>query len=158
MTVVFGIVDGIKCYLQHQHVTLLLAQPRRLLIVCQCQAVTFYCLCLHAPDIDQGAGIVASWWDETRTVVSRLVPAGASLLCGVDGNFRIREAYMPWIGNCKDPPGQSGTDERHIVDFTKHIGGSIVNTHPEFIRQNSQHGTFLASDGFEAVRCDYIII
>lgn len=105
------------------NMSILVAQPRRLIVMVQCEAVTFYGICLHALDTASGAQAVCEWWSDTCDITHRAIPRKATILCGIDGNPRVRAASEPWIGQQLDPPCSNGTGERHFLKFVQQIHG-----------------------------------
>ena len=126
MMTVVGLLGSLEIKLQHENVSILVAQPRRLFVLVQCGAVTFYAVCLHALDSSAGAQAVCQWWNETADITYRTIPRKATVLCGIDGNLRVRSANEPWIGQQVDPPGSSGTDETHLLRFVQQIHGKVL--------------------------------
>ena len=157
MKIVIGESGGNKMRLQHQHVSILLAQPRRLYVYIQCAAMSCYGICLYALDAQSKPPEILQWWEETYAITHRLIPRDATVLCGIDGNLRVRQAAVPWTGHRLDPPGSSGTDEQLFLKFVRQLHGSVVNTHDANMHPESSNGTFRPTAGLDAVRCDYVV-
>ena len=112
---VIGTHEGNKLRLVEQNVSIILAQPRRLITWVQSSAFSIFDVCLQALDTSKGKQAVGEWWQETYRLLHRLIPAGATVMCSIDGNLRIRQADYPYVGTILDPPGSSGTSETFIL-------------------------------------------
>lgn len=156
-TTVVGLVDDAKLRVVDQNVSMLLAHPRRLLVWVKAAAFSSFGLCMHAPDISKGKEYAHAWWTETYEILHKLIPRGATIVCCVDGNLRVRCSAEPWVGQLRDPPGTSGTDEAYILKLARQLQFSVVNTHEHNMATQSSHGTYRAHGALDAVRCDYFI-
>ena len=153
-----GTRQGAKLRVQNQDVTILLAQPRRLIVYVQTAASSFYVIVLHAFDVGKGLDEVAVWWTATFDVIARFIPRNATVMCGVDGNCRVRTAAEPWIGTCLDLAGSSGADQFFLLKLARQLHSSIVNTHAGYMAEPDDRGTYRPSGALDTVRCDYILV
>lgn len=156
-SVAIGEKDGDKLFTQEQNISILHADPRRLLVCVQTQAFTTYGVCLHAYDVSKGVDAVLQRWKSTTSTCSKHIPRGSAFLCSIDSNMRIRTSKHPWIGEELDPHGTSGADQQHIDSFVEKYNLSVINTHSEFVDPSTTQGAYIPTIGQFAVRCDYFL-
>ena len=84
------------------------------------------------------------------------MPRGASVLCSIDANLRVRSSEEPWVGSSVDPPGKSGVDEKFLLRLARILHSSIDNTHEHNLYAEPSTGTFVPNRG-SAVRSDYFL-
>ena len=65
METVNGLLGSSKIRMQHQHMSILVARQMRLIVLAQCETVTFYGMCVHA--LGSSAGVQADKRIRNRT-------------------------------------------------------------------------------------------
>ena len=65
----------------NQNVSILVANPRRLIVCMQAAACTVYGINLHAPDVSKGIEVVTAWWCKTYEIIASVVPRNAVIVC-----------------------------------------------------------------------------
>ena len=151
-------VDGIEQFVALEDVSVLIAEPRRLLVQVCSTGLSCIIACLHG--LDSGGYSqcqIASWWSSTRDICSPIVGARDTFLCGVDGNLRVTENVDEVIGDCLDAQ-PTGVDQMHLVGLCSDLHLFVANTFPSLVKTDSQLGTWhLPPPSIGTARCDYIL-
>ena len=152
----FITIDGTALYVQLDNVSILHADPRRLIVAIKAPCISCICLVLHAPDAGgHSQEAIATWWVKSTDICMPVIGADDPVICGMDCNLRATESEQGIVGDLLDREA-GATPQFHMVEFCRNFNLMTANTYSEFFDVSHGTGTWKKSGSLQPIRCDYI--
>ena len=149
--------NGHKTFIQHHNVTIIVAEPRLLIISVRIKHIKILIISAHAPhsaNEDRKA-----WWLHFKSTILSLSKRFANMYIGIDANTSFGKhlaAATGQVGNSFKPT----KDCMFVLDILNDLGLIVVNSHLKFWSHKyiTDPHTFTTIDGNHESLIDYILV
>ena len=146
-------INGLPACLTEDDISIIVAQPRRLVVSVTSPAMQCIVVCLHCLDTSYPEDERREWWSTSISVLDAIVSSKDSVILNIDGNTRINRTESGTAGDILDDPHSDQQD--FLTDLCKHFKLTIANTYSHVVTPGSELGTWHSPSG-KVVRCDYM--
>ena len=146
-------INGVPVCLSEDDISIIVAQPRRLVVSVTSPAMQCIIVCLHCLDTSYPEDERKEWWCTTASVLGPIISTKDSVILNIDGNTRVNHTDSGAAGDLLDDPHSDQPD--FLTDMCKHFRLTIANTYSHVVLPGSELGTWHSPSG-TIVRCDYM--
>ena len=147
-------VHGRPFYIKKPHVTVLVSEPRILIVrVCN-QCVDIILISAHGPQSTDKS--IDQWWEMLETTMHNFVTSRTMLIAGVDANLHIPAMNTVEFGDAGPPRG--GRKYGLLVNLARTFAAYLPNTFSCRMITPENYAAFFGKSASVPTRDDYIML